>query len=78
MQKKPIKERCEANELTCISFSYSKRNLECQLYDHDRFDEDDNFLIDENETTQSDWLHYSKMNHIDAIINDFTQDLVGF
>ena len=51
-------DRCQANKLTCISFSYSKQKLECQLYDHDRFDEDDNFPINENESTRSDWLHY--------------------
>ena len=63
-------DRCQANELTCISFSYSKQKLECQLYDHDRFDEDDNFPINENESTRSDWLHYrfNQINQLQSLI----------
>ena len=47
-------------------------NLECQLYNHDRFDPSE-----ENKTVSLDspWVHYSKLTETDILINSWAKSL---
>ena len=66
----------ECNALqNCISFSFLKATLVCELYAHDRFDHSQ-----QNQTVsyRSEWVHYSKSSELDVTVKNWALSISDF